>query len=120
MLSLAFVRSISVSVCSINFGSSWTGKGQILTVGTKPTSPAWSGIGDFDVVWDWQQERWFMVTSHLRGAVSYHKGATAQSWRKWDGEEFSRENLIEAGEAFKDITGKKLPNGEHPSIMWNR
>ena len=30
----------------------------MLTVGQKPTTPTWAGIGDFDVVWDWQQSRW--------------------------------------------------------------
>ena len=107
-------------MCSNDFGSSWTSKGQILTVGTKPNVPDWSGIGDFDVVWDWQYDRWFMVTSHMRGAVSYHRGAAGQSWRKWDGEEFTRNNLEDPSESFKDITGKSLPNGEHPSIQWNR
>ena len=107
-------------MCSDDFGASWTSKGQILTVGTKPTTPEWSGIGDFDVVWDWQSRRWFMVTSHMRGAVSYHRGAAGVTWKKWDGEEFTRKNLEEDSAHFKDIAGEYLPNGEHPSIQWNR
>ena len=70
-----------VLVCSHDFGKSWERKGQILTVGVKPSTPAWAGIGGFDVVWDWQRSRWFMVASHMRGAVSYDKTATAGSWR---------------------------------------
>ena len=59
------------------------------------TEAPWSGIGDFDVVWDWQHSRWFMLTSHMRGAVSYDKTATAASWRKWDGQDFTiRETYI--------------------------
>ena len=107
-------------MCSEDLGISWSSQGQILTVGTKPASPQWSGIGDFDVVWDWQESRWFMVTSHMRGAVSYHKSAAGVTWKKWDGEEFTRDNLQDESERFKDITGKWLPNGEHPSIQWNR
>ena len=44
--------------CSSDYGKTWTRKGQMLTVGLKPTTPTWAGIGDFDVVWDWQQSRW--------------------------------------------------------------
>ena len=43
--------------CSSDYGRSWTRKGRMLTVGQKPTTPTWAGIGDFDVVWDWQQSR---------------------------------------------------------------
>ena len=68
-------------VCSSDCGESWTRKDQILTVGTKPAEPAWAGIGDFDVVWDWQEKRWFMLASKMRGAVSYDKSATAASWK---------------------------------------
>ena len=36
-----------------------------------------------------------MLTSKMRGAVSYQKSAAAASWRKWDGQDFTiRENLI--------------------------
>lgn len=44
-------------VCSEDLGNSWTRRGQILTVGSRPVTPAWAGIGDFDIVWDWQHER---------------------------------------------------------------
>ena len=53
----------NTSVCSPDLGVTWQRKGkvafenlnlfslfQILTAGTKPSAPAWSGIGDFDVV----------------------------------------------------------------------
>ena len=43
--------------CSEDLGRSWTRHSQVLTVGTRPVSPAWAGIGDFDIVWDWQHER---------------------------------------------------------------
>ena len=95
-------------------------KGRILTVGHKPDTPAWRGIGDFDVVWDWQQSRWFMMTSKMRGAVSNHKSAAAQTWRKWNGTHFSVSNFVEDGARFKDTNNQFLPNGEHPSISWNR
>ena len=62
-------------------GSSWERKNQILTVGTKPETPAWFGFGDFDVVWDWQEKRWFLWASKMRGAVSYDKSAAPESWR---------------------------------------
>ena len=48
---------IIIAVCSADHGRSWSRRGQILTVGTRPATPAWAGIGDFDVVWDWQQRR---------------------------------------------------------------
>ena len=62
-------------------GSSWTRKHQILTVGEKPSVPTKGGIGNFDVVWDWQEKRWFMIASKMRGAVSYDKSGQASSWR---------------------------------------
>ena len=31
-------------------------------------------------VWDWQKKRWFMVASHMRMAVSKHKGG-AIGWK---------------------------------------
>ena len=46
------------TVCSEDLGMSWTRRGQIMTAGTKPSPPAWAGIGDFDIVWDWQHQRW--------------------------------------------------------------
>ena len=67
-------------MCSEDYGSTWTRKGQILTAGTKPETPRFAGIGDFGIVWDWQNGRWFMVTSKMRGAVSYHRGAAGQSF----------------------------------------
>ena len=114
------VKHHKILVCSSDFGATWTKKGQIMTVGTKPSVPDWTGIGNFDVVWDWQNGRWFMVTSHMRGAVSYHRGAAGQSWRKWDGEKFTRNNLEDQSERFTDVTGRRLPNGENPSIHWNK
>ena len=67
-------------------------------MGPNRTEAPWSGIGDFDVVWDWQNSRWFMLTSKRRGAVSYQKSATAASWRKWDGQDFTiRETFIQFG-----------------------
>ena len=45
------------AVCSEDLGMSWTRRGQIMTAGTKPSHPAWAGIGDFDIVWDWQHQR---------------------------------------------------------------
>ena len=62
-------------------GASWNREGQILTAETKPTEPAWAGIGDFDVVWDWQEKRWFMLGSKMRGAVSYDKSAAQGTWK---------------------------------------
>ena len=72
------------------------------------------------MVWDWQKSRWFMLTSHMRGAVSYHKTAAAASWKKWDGQDFTIDNYFEDGERFRDSNGDRLPNGEHPAISWNR
>ena len=40
--------------------------------------------------------------------------------RKWDGRNFTRGNLVEDSARFKDIYGQRLPNGEHPTIHWNR
>ena len=105
---------------SFDFGKKWESKGQILTVGPMKNNERWSGIGDFDVVWDWQRSRWFLVASHMRGAVSYDKSAKAASWKKWDGRDFTRSNLLEESESFRDVRGRKLPDGEHPSISWNR
>ena len=45
------------AVCSEDTGRSWSRRGQVLTVGGRPSPPAWAGIGDFDIVWDWQQHR---------------------------------------------------------------
>lgn len=108
------------SVCSPDLGESWERQGQILTVGTKPAQPQFAGIGDFDVVWDWQQRRWFMVTSGMRGAASYDPSAAADTWNKWDGSDFTRDNFLAESERFTDINNNTLPNGEHPAIHWNR
>ena len=107
-------------MCSSDLGQTWHRQGQILTVGSKPDQPQFAGIGDFDVVWDWQERRWFMVTSQMRGAASYEPSAAASSWRKWDGREFSRENFVADSEKFTDTNNNTLPNGEHPAIHWNR
>ena len=112
--------TLYIPVCSADLGLTWTEKGQILTVGTKPSTPDWTGIGNFDVVWDWQAGRWFMVTSHMRGAVAWHKGGAGVAWKKWDGRDFTRENFEEESAPFKDTARKRLPNGENPSIHWNR
>ena len=61
-----------------------------------------------------------MVTSHMRGAVSYYKGANGISWKKWDGTDFTRGNLESDSEVFRDTSGKNLPSGENPSLQWNR
>ena len=61
-------------------GATWIKKGQILTQGEKPQEPNWSGCGDFDSVWDWQKKRWFMVASHMRMAMSKHRGG-ARGWK---------------------------------------
>ena len=104
-------------------------------MGSRPSPPAWAGIGDFDIVWDWQQHRcgpgrvvlvmvpvsrWFLVASKLRGAVSRDRAAAADTWYKWDGAAFSRRGLGEEGERFRDTSNRPLPSGEHPSIHWNR
>ena len=89
-------------------------------MGSKPAVPAWAGIGDFDVVWDWQQERWFLLASHMRPAASSDRTAGAGSWRKWDGAAFTRAGLGNQGEPLADTQGQRLPNGEHPAIQWNR
>ena len=107
-------------MCSSDLGQTWHRQGQILTVGSKPDQPQFAGIGDFDVVWDWQERRWFMVTSQMRGAASYEPSAAASSWRKWDGREFSRDNFVAESEKFTDTNNNTLPNGEHPAIHWNR
>ena len=107
-------------VCSSDLGLSWQRQDQILTVGTKPSQPQFAGIGDFDVVWDWQQRRWFMVTSGMRGAASYDPSAAASTWKKWDGRDFTRENFLAESEKFTDVNNQSLPNGEHPAIHWNR
>ena len=107
-------------MCSSDLGLSWQRRDQILTVGRKPSQPEFAGIGDFDVVWDWQQRRWFMVTSGMRGAASYDPSAAAQSWKKWDGRDFTRDNFLAESEKFTDLNNQTLPNGEHPAIHWNR
>ena len=64
--------------------------------------------------------RWFLLASHHRGAVSYDKTAAGVSWRKWDGEAFTRANMGEEAESFRDVRNRTMPDGEHPSIHWNR
>ena len=56
----------------------------------------------------------------MRGAVSSDPGAAAASWRKWNGTHFSRANTEEDSERFRDVNNARLPNGEHPTIHWNR
>ena len=56
----------------------------------------------------------------MRGAVSSDPGAAAASWRKWNGTHFSRANTGEDSERFRDVNNARLPNGEHPTIHWNR
>ena len=77
------------------------------------------------------------MASKMRGAISTDPGAAPDTWRsdphqhisrimigifrrKWDGRNFTRANLVEDSARFRDIYGKKLPNGEHPTIHWNR
>ena len=106
--------------CSNDMGATWIKKGQILTQGEKPQEPNWSGCGDFDSVWDWQQKRWFISTAYdISGAVSYDKSGVAESWKKWDGMNFTRANFIDPFEPFKDSDGNVM-HGSHPSILWNR
>ena len=62
---LSGIVDMLFSACSSDYGRSWTRKGQMLTVGPKPTTPTWAGIGDFDVVWDWQQSRWKLLKNML-------------------------------------------------------
>jgi len=104
-------------VCSEDNGISWQRQGQILTAGSKPPTPEWSGIGDFDVVWDWQSSRWFLVASGLRAAVT-HDRAAGTGWQGWDGSGFSDNSSTWA--RLRDSEGNHLPNGEHPGIHWNR
>ena len=40
--------------------------------------------------------------------------------RKWDGRDFTLGNLDEDSPRLTDIHGNRLPNGEHPTIHWNR
>lgn len=106
--------------CSDDMGETWIKKGQILTRGEKPLTPSWSGCGDFDSIWDWQSKRWFISTAwSISGAVSYGKSAVAQSWKKWDGNNFTRSNFIDDFEPFRDTEGNTM-EGAHPSILWNR
>ena len=101
-------------------GKTWEKKGQILTKGTKPSTPSWSGVGDFDSIWDWQSKRWFIMTPwSISGAVSYDKSAIASSWKKWDGQDFLRSNFVDEFEPFKDSNGN-IMEGTHPSILWCR
>ena len=64
--------------------------------------------------------RWFLLASHLRGAVSYNRSAARASWRKWDGAAFTRANMEDEAESFTDVRNRTLPAGEHPSVHWNR
>ena len=41
-------------------------------------------------------------------------------FRKWDGTNFTRSNFVEESERFRDVNGDPLPDGEHPTISWNR
>merc|ERR1712038_2061621 len=108
---------IEEDVCNNDRGITWERQGQILTEGTKPPTPDWSGIGDFDVIWDWQSSRWFLLASGLRVAVTHDRGA-GSGWQGWDGSGFSANssNWVR----LKDSDGQPLPNGEHPNIHWNR
>ena len=72
------------------------------------------------MVWDWQQRRWFTVTSGMRGAASYDPSGAAETWKKWDGRDFTRDNFVAQSERFTDLNNETLPNGEHPAIHWNR
>lgn len=72
------------------------------------------------MVWDWQYKRWFLIGSKLRGAVSYNLSCAAESWKKWDGRNFTRNNFLDESERFKDTRNKFMPPGEHPSLHWNR
>ena len=40
--------------------------------------------------------------------------------RKWNGTHFCVDNLVRDGGKFRDTEGNKLPDGEHPTIHWNR
>ena len=44
------------------------------------------------------------------------------SARNWNGTAFTKQPFAETDPSnkFKDVNGDPLPNGEHPSILWNR
>ena len=51
---------------------------------------------------------------------SYYLVISQYNVRKWNGTDFTVDNFIEEGERFLDSEGHALPDGEHPTIHWNR
>ena len=51
---------------------------------------------------------------------SYYLVISEYNVRKWNGTDFTVDNFIEEGERFLDSEGHALPDGEHPTIHWNR
>ena len=62
---------LSVAACSDDFGRSWRRLGQILTVGHKPSTPQFAGIGDMDVVRDWRMYCTVLHCAELYCSVLY-------------------------------------------------
>jgi len=109
-------RSIAIAYSQDN-GITWIKIGEILKLGP-PKDGKNEGIGNFDVVWDWQQHRWFLVAEQLTVAVSSKIDAHIDSWKWWTGTKF--DGKVGVTQCFTDLKKRKLPSGKNPSIHWNR
>jgi hypothetical protein len=104
-------------------GYSWSDRGQILTVGGRPSDAeaisrgVFGGIGNHGCIWN--HDKWaciFVSTpEHSMGiAVSWDPSGSPGSWKKWDGGGFNSPGL-DGG--YASLPG--LPRGTNPTITWN-
>jgi hypothetical protein len=110
----------SMALCtSSDNGDSWTKQGQIITNSVpKPSTPAWSGSGDFCVVYDATNSRWvcYYQNYSLYMAVSYDPDAAPGTWYKYYNGDFTEPGL---GGEKSPIEGLSAYPGANPSVHYN-
>ncbi len=121
---------------SEDYGRTFVDGGLILFgVGGKPFEPAWGGVGDQYVLWDWQQQHWKMYFKEgyrLGVAISTDPRGAPGTWWKWNGREGEPVPQWRRGEprpAGYDSPGLQggytgLPGlwevpGSNPHVHWN-
>lgn len=123
-------KSIGVAY-SDDYGATWRDPQPIITdKDPKPSTPAWTGLGDGCVVWDSRNSRYICYyqgkvaggANTLCMAASSDPAGAPGTWKKWDGNGFT----IEACDGKTGLGGENIAienltsmSGANPSVMWN-
>lgn len=123
-------KSIGVAY-SDDYGATWRDPQPIITdKDPKPSTPAWTGLGDGCVVWDSKNSRYICYyqgkvasgANTLCMAASSDPAGAPGTWKKWDGNAFT----IEACDGKTGLGGENIAidnltsmSGANPSVMWN-